>query len=367
MLALLTITKWQDSRDSGNRVCAMDLPAGRLFLLNTNCISDLMTRSGGSKFYYNENPFDARELDTYVESDNSVDTITEAFNATASCHYVTLPIHVNNNINRRTINTSIPMGYLMFVNAYNPAPADASWVTYIKDGFKRTEALVALSLNEILNLVSAPLLDYDGNIYYTTVIGGQEWIIESLRTTHYADGTAIPNVLGDIAWPADITGAYCWYNHDIANAPIYGALYNWYAVNNAHGLAYFTRGGVQEAGWRVPTVADWTALVTAIGGDYNVAGGYLKETGLTHWLAPNEGATDEYGFRGRGSGNRFVDSDLGDGFDSLHEYLDAWSVDEDPLDITHAFSIFLSNNTPYFVHWEHEKFGGMAVRCVRDV
>ena len=91
MLALLTITKWQDSRDSGNRVCAMDLPAGRLFLLNTNCISDLMTRSGGSKFYYNENPFDTRELDTYVESDNSVDTITEAFNATASCHYVTLP------------------------------------------------------------------------------------------------------------------------------------------------------------------------------------------------------------------------------------------------------------------------------------
>jgi len=367
MLILSTITKWQDSRDSGNRVAARDLPAGRLFLLNTNCITGLLTRPGGCKFYYNENPLDRREVDTYVESDSSVATIVAGMNTAPSAHYMTLPIHVNNDIVRRTVNTSIPLAFFMFANQYNPAPADASWVTYIQDGFMRKEVLVALSLNELLNLVSAPLLDYDENIYNTTIIGAQEWIIESLRVTHYADGTAIPNVTDDILWPADVTGAYCWYDHDIANAPIYGALYNWYAVDNAHGLAYFTRDGVQEAGWRVPSMTDWLALVTAIGGDYAVAGGYLKETGLAHWFVLNEGATDAYGFRGRGSGNRFVDDDAGDGFDSLGVYLDAWSSDEDPLDTTHGYSIFLSAATPLFSPWEHEKFGGMAVRCVRDV
>lgn len=40
----------------------------------------------------------------------------------------------------------------------------------------------------------AQLLDKDGNIYNTVVIGEQEWTLENLKTTHYADGTVIPRV-----------------------------------------------------------------------------------------------------------------------------------------------------------------------------
>ena len=40
------------------------------------------------------------------------------------------------------------------------------------------------------------LRDYDGNPYSTVIINGREWIIENLRTTHYADGIRIPNIIG---------------------------------------------------------------------------------------------------------------------------------------------------------------------------
>ena len=95
--------------------------------------------------------------------------------------------------------------------------------------------------------------DVDGNSYTTVTIGTQQWMVENLKTTHYADGTAIPNLTIDGDWIADVTGAYCWYNNDIVNATPYGALYNWYAVTNAHGLA--------PAGWRIPTESDLDALM----------------------------------------------------------------------------------------------------------
>ena len=104
-------------------------------------------------------------------------------------------------------------------------------------------------------------------------------------------------------WVDDTTGAYCWYDNDIANKADYGALYNWYAVDNAAGLVYLERNGVSETDWRVPTEADWLSLTTLLGGNA-VAGGKLKSVGYDYFDVPNTGATDEYGFRGRAGGSR---------------------------------------------------------------
>jgi len=147
------------------------------------------------------------------------------------------------------------------------------------------------------------LEDYDGNEYTEITIGNQKWIVENFRCTHYADGTAITNLPLAVDWAADATGAYCWYNNDAVTYVDYGIIYNGYAVKNVHGLAYLTRGGVQETGWRVPTQEDINTLISYIGGDNY--GGKLKEVGDVHWDWPNSVyATNEMGFTAFGAGRR---------------------------------------------------------------
>lgn len=154
--------------------------------------------------------------------------------------------------------------------------------------------------SNIITVTLEYITDYDGNIYTWITIGTQQWLVENFRCEHYADGISIPNLTLDADWIAEDgtpghDGAYCYYNNETTYKAVYGALYNWYAVNNAHGLA--------PAGWRVPSEADWTVLFTFLGGT-DVAGGKLKEIGSTHWNAPNIGATDDYGFSAVGAGDR---------------------------------------------------------------
>lgn len=57
------------------------------------------------------------------------------------------------------------------------------------------------------------ITDVDGNRYGIVTIGIQTWLTSNLKTTKYADGTAIPNVTDNSAWAALTTGAYCSYNN----------------------------------------------------------------------------------------------------------------------------------------------------------
>jgi hypothetical protein len=72
--------------------------------------------------------------------------------------------------------------------------------------------------------------DIEGNMYRTVTIGTQVWMVDNLKTTHYNNGTVIPNITADATWIALTSAAYCWYNNDLSNKTTYGALYNWYAV-----------------------------------------------------------------------------------------------------------------------------------------
>ena len=121
---------------------------------------------------------------------------------------------------------------------------------------------------------STTVSDIDGNIYHYIVIGTQTWMVENLKTIHYRNGDAIPNVTISLDWDVLVTGAYCWYNNDVPTyKAAYGALYNWYVVNDSRNIA--------PAGWHVPTDAEWTILIDFLGGE-SVAGVKLKETGNSH-------------------------------------------------------------------------------------
>ena len=71
-----------------------------------------------------------------------------------------------------------------------------------------------------------PVEDIDGNVYNTITLGTQVWMVENLKTTHYRDGTPIPEVTDNTAWYTITSGAYCNYNNDISNVDVYGRLYN---------------------------------------------------------------------------------------------------------------------------------------------
>jgi uncharacterized protein (TIGR02145 family) len=147
--------------------------------------------------------------------------------------------------------------------------------------------VAALICTGLAGIQAQNVKDIDGNVYKTVTIGKQVWMAENLKTTKFNDGTAISLVTEDQAWGALTTPAFCWYNKDAAaNKNTYGALYNWYTVNT---------NKLCPKGWHVSTDAEWTTLTTSLGGE-SVAGGKLRESGITHWEKPNTGATNESGF-----------------------------------------------------------------------
>jgi uncharacterized protein (TIGR02145 family) len=151
----------------------------------------------------------------------------------------------------------------------------------------------------------------------------------------------------------------CYYNNDILNKPIYGALYNWYAVNNASGLAYLEKNGIQEVGWRVPTDTDFITLSTELGGDV-VAGGKLKEQGSSHWSV-NVGASNSSGFTALPGGLRF---DEGSFFNiNSNGYIHG----SNEYNATRNWAIHLMGaNTDLELYNTLKKYG-FTVRLVRDI
>lgn len=107
--------------------------------------------------------------------------------------------------------------------------------------------------------------DVDGNIYATKVIGGREWMLENLRTKHFCDSSAIPSEIATEEWGTLTTAALGWYDYDKiegfeSDAEIletYGALYNWYAVNDERQLC--------PTGWHVPSDEEWRLFEVSLG------------------------------------------------------------------------------------------------------
>lgn len=104
---------------------------------------------------------------------------------------------------------------------------------------------------------STKIADVDGNQYFTILIGSQIWMAENLKTTKYNDNAQIPLVTGNTAWSTLTTHGYCWYMNDAtAYKSLYGAIYNWFAVNS---------GKLCPTGWHVPTDVEYITLETTLG------------------------------------------------------------------------------------------------------
>ena len=192
---------------------------------------------------------------------------------------------------------------------------------------------------------------HDPDQYDAVTIGTQKWMSRNLEVMHYRNGDAIPQVESDAAWAALTTGAWCWYQNQSANGPVYGRLYNWYAVNDPRGLA--------PAGWHVPTIAEWDTLSTALGGEFE-AGGKLKQSGYCAWFAPNVGATNSSGFTAVASGLRIADGT----FIKMGIFAMWWSAT--PAAAGYADYFYVSTFYAFTYTGSDVNAFGLAVRCVRD-
>ncbi len=218
--------------------------------------------------------------------------------------------------------------------------------------------VVSLKINATTN--TGIVIDIDGNVYQTVKIGNKWWMMENLKVTHYRNGEAIPNVTEGSQWQNLTTGAYCEYDNNINNVPIYGRLYNWYAVADSRNIA--------PAGWHVPTDDEWKELEMYLGMSQSQAdsigwrgtdeGGKLKEAGTTHWNSPNTGATNSCGFFALPGGYLHPT-----GFLDMGSMGHWWSSTIHPLG---AWARKLNYNNSQVYNDISSKFFGFSLRCVRD-
>jgi uncharacterized protein (TIGR02145 family) len=195
--------------------------------------------------------------------------------------------------------------------------------------------------------------DVDGNVYNTVTIGTQTWMIENLKTTRYRNGDLIGTTLpATLDIHLESTPKYQWvYEGNESNVSTYGRLYTWYAVTDTRNICLI--------GWHLPNNIEWTTLTTFLGGE-NVAGGKLKETGMTHWISPNTGATNETGFSALPGGGR----DSYGGFFDVGRNGGWWSSDD--YNTNSAWYFYLYNDYNNVNKPSDSKSNGYSVRCLKD-
>jgi len=210
---------------------------------------------------------------------------------------------------------------------------------------------------------NSTVTDIDGNVYHKVKIGTQTWMVENLKTTRYRNGTPIENQTDNSNWGINIIGAYAWYENDIKWKDKYGALYNWYAVNNANALC--------PTGWHVPSDEEWKILEGAVDSEYGVGDPKWDDTGYrgfdvgknlksTSGWNNNGNGTDLYGFSALSGGSRYYAG----GFYSLGNYGYWWSSDEASTGGAWGRVLGYSGGQSYRGGYDNDY--DFSVRCLRD-
>ncbi len=192
-------------------------------------------------------------------------------------------------------------------------------------------------------------ISYEGVVYHTVSIGNQCWMKENLNVGLKIDGSIEQT-------NNNIIEKYC-YNNEESLCNTYGGMYKWDEI-----MSYTTTEGIRgicPEGWHIPTDAEWTTLSSFLGGD-TVAGGKLKESGITHWQSPNTGAYNSSGFNGLPAGYYRSISHV---FDYIGRYSFYWSS---TIDGSEAWFRFLASDDKNLGHNKYLNADANSVRCIQD-
>jgi uncharacterized protein (TIGR02145 family) len=200
-------------------------------------------------------------------------------------------------------------------------------------------------------------------VYNSVLIGNKCWMGENINIGLKVNG--IDNMANN-----SIIEKYC-VNNDENNCSEYGGLYQWSEM-----MQYSSTPGVQGIcmqGWHVPTDDEWKILEGTVDSQYGVgdpvwdlegdrgldAGGRLKETGTAHWVWPNTGATNIFGFSAFPGGSRNTDAS----FPGFKIYGRFWTSNTNGAN---AYRRALSAVSAQVTRDGASKNFGLSVRCVKD-
>ncbi len=207
--------------------------------------------------------------------------------------------------------------------------------------------------------------DLNNNFYPSIVLGnGQEWMAKNLNIDKFSNGDPIVGLASN-DWYTTTQPAFSSLTN-FAFQEKYGKLYNWYTVNDSRNVC--------PTGWHVPTLGEFSTLITYLGGS-NIAGGRMKlfgtynsdcsawANGESEWFAPNTKASNLSGFSAGPAG--WV-TEYGDVLTSYGSKSIFWTNSIDQSNSNLAVSFILVNINGILTQYSYPKKSGLSIRCIKD-
>lgn len=214
-------------------------------------------------------------------------------------------------------------------------------------------------------------IDADDNSYPVVKIGDQIWMAENLKTTKYNDGDVLNYKYTADRWET-ISMGYGWFDYNISYKATFGALYDWYAVNN---------GKLCPTGWHVPSKDEWTTLEIYLQNNgYNYDGSIDTDNNPgTNNKAAKSLASTEY-WRQTTNPGSVGNADYPNyrnktGFSAVpagvweDKYAGMWiecSWWTSTEFLSNAWHLALRNSSDFIWREAYSKSSGYSVRCVRN-
>jgi uncharacterized protein (TIGR02145 family) len=196
----------------------------------------------------------------------------------------------------------------------------------------------------------------DANLAGETTIGQQVWAVKNLDTERFRNGDLIPEAKTKETWQYAAksgTPAWCYVMMDASNGPKYGKLYNWYAVNDARGLA--------PNGWHIPSKDEVDVMVKSLGGG-EAASDKVKTADF--WINKG-GGSNSSAFSAMPGGKRYQDGSFDEFNFGGYFWTSTLYIKEGGEKCAHHF-LMQSGNGP-LMNGNIALLGyGCSVRCIKN-
>lgn len=188
-------------------------------------------------------------------------------------------------------------------------------------------------------------ITHAGETYATVQIGNQCWLAENIRSTVSKDGATIPLLSSAEAWGEQVLSpARCEIEVPGEAEPV--VLYNRWAAEQ-----------VCPSGWHLPSLEEWNALATKLGG-WEVAGYTMKSQ--SGWPSVNN-RTNVSGFNVKPHGMR--DAEGAFNFQSAGAYW--WTSSDDNL-LVDTWFVWIEDGTMDLFRYSFFNTMGFSVRCIQS-